>query len=161
MTIKARNLIAYLAVKYNQNWDDIYTAIRNKENVDYEAIENTIATLKGEYITIIDDNYPTELKHIFRPPFVIFLNEEDQNRFNDISSQIYCTKYDLGDNIANLVDPYEVGLSEATKLNLQSEFEEAFNALLAIGFNESIAVAQALRLIKDKEHETNILGDMS
>ena len=157
MSIKARNLLAYLAVKYSQNWDDIFTAIKAKEDVSYETIEATINTLKGEYITIIDDNYPEELKRIFRPPFVIFLNEEDQNKLNDISSRLYCSAYDFGDNIE---DPYEVGLSEAIKLNLQDEFESTFTTLLSIGFNESIAAAHALRFIKDN-NETNILGDMS
>lgn len=155
MAIKARNLLAYLAVKYSQNWDNIYTAIKNKEDVDNETIEGTLNTLKGKYVTIIDDDYPEELKHIFRPPFVIFLNQEDQTRLNDMSSKLYCSEYEFGDNITN---PYEVGLAEAIKLNLKDEFESAFNMLISIGFNESIAVAQTLRLIKD--HETNIFGDI-
>ena len=159
MSIKARNLLAYLAVKYSQNWNDMFNAIKTKENVDYETIENTIATLKGDYITIIDDSYPEELKHIFRPPFVIFLNQEDQNKFNDISSRIYCSEYNLGDGL--IESPYEVGLEEAIKLDLQDEFEETFTMLISIGFNESLAVAHALRFIKDKDSEKSILGDMS
>ena len=159
MSIKARNLLAYLAVKYSQNWNDMFNAIKTKENVDYETIENTIATLKGDYITIIDDSYPEELKHIFRPPFVIFLNQEDQNKFNDISSRIYCSEYNLGDGL--IESPYEVGLEEAIKLDLQDEFEETFTMLISIGFNESLAAAHALRFIKDKDSEKSILGDMS
>ena len=158
MLIKARNLLAYLAVKYSQNWEDMFNAIKTKEDVSYETIEATINTLKGEYITIIDDSYPEELKHIFRPPFVIFLNQEDQNKFNDISSRIYCSEYNLGDEL--IESPYEAGLEEATKLDLQDEFEETFTTLLNIGFNESIAAAQAFRLIKDKDYEKS-LGDMS
>ena len=156
MSIKARNLIAYLAVKYKQVWDDIYNAIITKEPVDNEIVEETLSTLKGDYITIIDDDYPKELKHIYRPPFVIFLNNEDQNKFNDISSKIYCTKYNLGNGLSEL--PYEVGLQEAIKLNLQAEFELAFNMLTNAGFDEALATAQALRFIKD--YETNMLeGD--
>ena len=159
MSIEARSLLAYLAVKYSQNWNDMFNAIKTKENVDYETIENTIATLKGDYITIIDDSYPEELKHIFRPPFVIFLNQEDQNKFNDISSRIYCSEYNLGDGL--IESPYEIGLEEAIKLDLQDEFEETFTMLISIGFNESLAVAHALRFIKDKDSEKSILGDMS
>ena len=159
MLIKARNLLAYLAVKYSQNWNDMFKAIKTKENVDYETIENTIATLKGDYITIIDADYPEELKHIFRPPFVIFLNQEDQNKFNDVSSRIYCSEYNLGDGL--IESPYEIGLEEATKLDLQDEFEETFTMLISIGFNESLAAAHALRFIKDKDCEKSILGDMS
>ena len=125
MSIKARNLLAYLAVKYSQNWNDMFNAIKTKENVDYETIENTIATLKGDYITIIDADYPEELKHIFRPPFVIFLNQEDQKKLNDTSSRIYCSEYNLGDGL--IESPYEIGLEEAIKLDLQDEFEETFN----------------------------------
>ena len=159
MSIKARNLLAYLAVKYSQNWNDMFNAIKTKENVDYETIEATVNTLKGDYITIIDDSYPEELKHIFRPPFVIFLNQEDQNKFNDISSRIYCSEYNLGDGL--IESPYEIGLEEAIKLDLQDEFEETFTMLISIGFNESLAVAHALRFIKDKDSEKSILGDMS
>ena len=156
MSIKARNLIAYLAVKYKQVWDDIYNAIINKEPVDNEIVEDTLATLKGDYITIIDDDYPKELKTSYKPPFVLFLNIEDQNKFNDISSQIYCAKYNLGNGLSEL--PYEVGLQEAIKLNLQAEFELAFNMLTNAGFDEALATAQALRFIK--EYETNVLkGD--
>ncbi len=156
MAIKARNLIAYLAVKYEQNWNDIYGAIKRKEDVNNEMIEGTLNSLKGEYVTIIDANYPEELKHIFRPPFVIFLNQEDQARFNDLSSKLYCSEYNFGDNIAN---PYEVGLKEAINLDLQDEFESIFNMLISIGFNESLATAHALRLIKDKDSEKSTLGD--
>ena len=159
MSIKARSLLAYLAVKYSQNWNDMFNAIKTKENVDYETIEDTIATLKGDYITIIDADYPKELKHIFRPPFVIFLNQEDQKKLNDTSSRIYCSKYNFGDGL--IESPYEIGLEEATKLDLQDEFEETFTMLISIGFNESLAVAHALRLIKDKDSEKSILGDMS
>lgn len=139
MLIKARNLVAYLAVKYNQNWNDIYNAIINKEPVDNETVEKTLATLKGEYITIIDDEYPSELKGSYRPPFVIFLNREDQDRFIDLLSKIYCTKYNLGD-----------GLSE-----LPAEFKLTFNMLIDAGFDETNATTQALRFIKD--YETNVL----
>ena len=159
MSIKARNLLAYLAVKYSQNWEDMFNAIKTKEDVSYETIDETIATLKGDYITIIDDSYPEELKHIFRPPFVIFLNQEDQKKLNDTSSRIYCSEYNLGDGL--IESPYEIGLEEATKLDLQDEFEETFTMLISIGFNESLAVAHALRFIKDKDSEKSILGNMS
>lgn len=153
MSIKARNLIAYIAVKYNQNWDDIYNAVINKEKVDNEMIKETIASLKGGYVTILDSNYPEELKVSYKPPFVIFLHQEDQTRFNDMPSRLYTKKYNLVDS--DLLNPYKIGLQEAIKLNLKIEFELAFNMLTDIGFDEDLAVIQALRFIKD--YETNVL----
>lgn len=77
MAMKGRDILIFLAVKYNGAWNKIYEAIKNKELVDeqqvFEAVEST---KKFNTITIIDDDYPEALKKIYKPPFVIFTNKK-------------------------------------------------------------------------------------
>lgn len=57
--------LLYFAVKYTGNYDKITKALKSKEivgNVQYE----------GEYITIVDSNYPKSLLKLHKPPYVIF-----------------------------------------------------------------------------------------
>jgi len=67
----SRNLLVYLSLHFNGNWDLIYKAIENKEYFDYEGEEIKLP-LNCHVLTILDDEYPLYLKKIHRPPFVLF-----------------------------------------------------------------------------------------
>ena len=67
-----RKFIIYLAVKYQGDWDLIYSAIKEKEEFDEDEIERTCIKVGEEVITIIDEDYPFSLKKIYKPPFVLF-----------------------------------------------------------------------------------------
>lgn len=67
-----RSLLLYLSLKYQGDWEKIYHSIATKEDVDYNEVENTAKAFKGNFITIIDKEYPTVLQRTFRPPFVLF-----------------------------------------------------------------------------------------
>ncbi len=66
------NILVYLAIKYNGDFDKIYNAIMQKEEVDYNEVEKVINDLKYKYITVISKDYPEKLKYLNRPPFVLF-----------------------------------------------------------------------------------------
>jgi DNA processing protein len=70
--LKGRDIIIYLAVKYDGDWNAIYSAIKQKELVDQKEIDALLGQLKCQTVTIIDDNYPESLKKIYKPPFVLF-----------------------------------------------------------------------------------------
>ncbi len=70
--IKGRDIIIHLAVKYAGDWNRIYEAIKAKEPVTSDEIEETLATVRSCTLTIIDDDYPEQLKRIYKPPFVLF-----------------------------------------------------------------------------------------
>lgn len=73
--MKARHLLVYLAVEHKGNWNDILTAIALKEPVKFEDVEMVAKAFKeDDYITMVDKNYPDELKTLERPPFVLFRN---------------------------------------------------------------------------------------
>lgn len=68
-----REILLYFSVKYYGNWDKIYNALKAKENIDYSLYKQIINRYKRKkYVTIIDENYPKNLKNIAFPPFVLY-----------------------------------------------------------------------------------------
>lgn len=70
--MKGRELLIYLAIKYQGVWNDVYEAICHRENVNSNDVAESIATLKCQTLTILDDEYPSSFKAIYHPPFVLF-----------------------------------------------------------------------------------------
>lgn len=74
-----REIIIYLYLKYNKDWDRIYEAIRNKEPIDKLDMKDTLEYEDlTSYITIIDNNYPSKYKSQFKPPFVLEIKDESR-----------------------------------------------------------------------------------
>ena len=73
MRLSGRDILLYLTLKYNGDWDKIYDAIRNKEDIDYEDAEKVLDEYPGEYITMLDKEYPAILKQCYKPPFVLLI----------------------------------------------------------------------------------------
>lgn len=67
-----REVLIYLSCKYNGEWEKIYYAIVHKERVSEEEINKNNRMINCEVITILDDNYPINLKNCYHPPFVLF-----------------------------------------------------------------------------------------
>jgi DNA processing protein len=70
--LKGREIIIYLAIKYQGDWNAIYQAIKQKELVDEQTVQQALGTIQSEVVTIIDEQYPEALKKIYKPPFVLF-----------------------------------------------------------------------------------------
>jgi len=66
------DILLYFAVKYEGDFEKIYYAIMNKEKCDYDEVVKVKKEIKCKYTTVISNNYPKKLKHLNRPPFVIF-----------------------------------------------------------------------------------------
>lgn len=71
MSQKAREILIALWEQYNGVWEEIYKAIIEKKYID-EDLTPTVDTSK--YITLLDEDYPIELKQSYKPPFVIERN---------------------------------------------------------------------------------------
>lgn len=71
--LKGKDVLLYFSMKYKGNWDNIYNAIKTKEkipnNYDFDLLKKEV---NSNYLTMLDDNYPTFLKHIRKPPFVLY-----------------------------------------------------------------------------------------
>ena len=70
--LSIRQILAYLCLKYEGEWQKVRDAIGNKEIVEEDTAKNVLASLKDDFVTIIDSDYPDCLKHSFCPPFVVF-----------------------------------------------------------------------------------------
>lgn len=70
--IEARNLLAYLAIIHQGDYDRMIAAIKAKEHVDSEAMNQAVKSLKCSFVTILDENYPVFFRNIQRPPLVLF-----------------------------------------------------------------------------------------
>lgn len=73
MKLSSREILLYLTLKYGNDWDKIYSVIRNKEDIDYKDAEKVCDEYPGEYITLLDKEYPEILKHTYHPPFVLLI----------------------------------------------------------------------------------------
>lgn len=73
MSLSAREILLYFTLKYGGDWDKIYAAIYNKEDIDYEDAEKVLDECPNEYITMLDKEYPEILKHTYKPPFVLLI----------------------------------------------------------------------------------------
>lgn len=67
-----REIILYFAHKYFGDWERIYDAIEIQEDVDFDLLEEIKENYNNQYVTVLDEDYPKELKLIERPPFVLF-----------------------------------------------------------------------------------------
>ena len=65
-------ILLYFAMLYDGDFDKIYYAIMNKEECDYTKALEFENNLTCKYTTVISNDYPQKLKHLNKPPFVIF-----------------------------------------------------------------------------------------
>ena len=70
--LTADEILLYLSLKYEGDWDKIYEAIKQKKDFSEQEFLSLKSKHKSNYITILNDNYPTALKDCFKPPFVLF-----------------------------------------------------------------------------------------
>ncbi len=69
---KAREVLLYFAIKFDGQYDLIMNAIRQKVKIDEDDYIRVIQAFKGNYLTILDDNYPLCFQRIYQPPLVLF-----------------------------------------------------------------------------------------
>ncbi len=67
-----KDVILYFTLKYDGDWEKIYSAIEKKEQIPISELINIKDKLRYNYISIIDYDYPDNLKEIYKPPFSIF-----------------------------------------------------------------------------------------
>ncbi len=70
--MEPRKIVASLAVKHRGNWAKIYDDLAKKEFDEPRVIEKILKTIRCNYITICDNEYPEYLRNTYQPPFVLF-----------------------------------------------------------------------------------------
>lgn len=70
--MNAHKILTYLAIKFHGEWDEIFKAIRDRQEYSIEEMESTVNNMKSKAVTILDPDYPEWLKNVYKPPFVLF-----------------------------------------------------------------------------------------
>jgi|AKZA01.1.fsa_nt_gi DNA protecting protein DprA len=65
-------ILLYLSLKYQGDFERIYNAIETNEIVNEAEKEILLKSVKSNYTTMISPDYPEALKHIDCPPFVLY-----------------------------------------------------------------------------------------
>jgi len=71
--ISSRDILIYISIQNNGNWQEIFNVIEaRKSGFDNAEIEKTIELMPCKALTILDEAYPEWLKSTYKPPFVLF-----------------------------------------------------------------------------------------
>ena len=96
--MKAREVLIYLSIKFQGDWDKIYHFICEQKKVDSDEVRAAIDNLSCQAVTMVDEEYPQQLRRISKPPFVLFYIG-DYSLTSDVNKNIAvigsreCTKY--------------------------------------------------------------------
>lgn len=87
MNLRAKKLLAAVAVKNNGDWNKEYLCIKNEETPTDEEIEK-FSHLADQVVTILDEGYPMIWKSSVKPPLILFYKGgersilDEMNRFS-------------------------------------------------------------------------------
>ncbi len=70
--VKGRDILIYLSLKYEGEWDKIYAAIQNRAHLDMDDFDKVLAKLNTKVTTILDKDYPKQFSLIPKPPFALY-----------------------------------------------------------------------------------------
>ena len=111
-----KKIIVYFAKKYSYDWEKIYDALKlkkkasvNFDNCDFSKI-----------LTILDEDFPNNLKEIFKPSFILFL-EGNKELLKDSTKIISITENFNEDDINKLIDKYGDELIFSLELNANTK----------------------------------------
>jgi DNA processing protein len=70
--VNARNLLIALSMKYEGDWDKMIKAIKAREEMGEEQVNDYLCKLRSKAITMADKEYPENWKNSFKPPLVVY-----------------------------------------------------------------------------------------
>ena len=101
MVLSTKNVLGALSVKFDGNWEKLFAAIKNKEFLTDEQIENYTSKITTDYIFITSKDYPQHfLNELHCPPLVIYykgdlslLTERDKRKYIGIAGSRNISPY--------------------------------------------------------------------
>ena len=82
--VKARKLLAAVAVKNNGDWNKEYLCIKNKEMLTNEEIEK-VSHLADQVVTVLDEDYPMTWKSSVKPPLILFYKGGERSILDEMN----------------------------------------------------------------------------
>lgn len=167
---KPKQIITYIAIKNNLDWDKTYEDIRTKNIPCNKDIKEYCKTHDfSNVVYILDQEYPNVLKNTRKPPFVLFY-EGDLTALNNLEDTLYFTALNnnFKVNFNNLIlvgkddKGYYISVKGILKLRTTDSVIEAVrvamvlaNKIVITQYNDNeinairIGVARALETGKD------------
>ena len=65
-------IIYFFTLKYKGSWESIYNALDKKEYIEKENLYQILSKKQENYLSLLNYNFPENLKLIYKPPFSIF-----------------------------------------------------------------------------------------
>ncbi len=96
--MKSDEILLALSLKFNGDWEQIYRALVARETSDLEPYLLRAQRMRCQYITILSEQYPPQMRCQRYPPFVLFYHG-DLSLLNDINKNVAvigsreCTEY--------------------------------------------------------------------
>ena len=85
------DILVYFSYIHDGDWEKIYSSIENKERVDMDKVKEVVSNINCKYVTMLSKHYPDRLKHIYKPPFVLYYQGDlsilDNNSIGVIGSR--------------------------------------------------------------------------
>ncbi|MCH3909826.1 MAG: DNA-processing protein DprA [Bacilli bacterium] len=70
--MNGRDIMIYLSLKYEGDWEKMVDAVKRREQVSEEEALEKIGKIKSQVVTILDSTYPESFKHCYKPPMVLY-----------------------------------------------------------------------------------------
>ena len=86
MNLRTKKLLVAVSVKNNGDWDKEYRFIKDEQKPTREEIEK-FSTLADQAVTILDEDYPKQLKSYEKPPFVLFYKGGERSLLKKINTR--------------------------------------------------------------------------
>lgn len=72
MILDSKCVLTYIAILCQGDWEAIATFLREKRKIDPQECLKTVSALPCRSVTIMEEEYPRELRNARQPPFVLF-----------------------------------------------------------------------------------------
>ena len=72
MVLKSNEVLTYIAIKNDGDWNAIYNEILEKKNYDAVEVRETLNNMKCKVVTILDPEFPKSFNGVSRQPFALF-----------------------------------------------------------------------------------------
>ncbi len=70
--LSGREMLIYFSLKYDGDWQKIYQAILEKQQIDPEDLKKSLSSVKSNVVTMVDPDYPKQFLHLANAPFVLY-----------------------------------------------------------------------------------------
>ena len=129
MDTEINKVLLYFALRYNGDFDRIYSSLRPKEKFDVDEFMKLKKDIQYRYITLLDDKYPNYLKSVNSPPFVLFY-EGNLNLIKDRKTTIKYDVLESGDRLISTVNPVQKNNKIKSDYIVACEKQEDLKAML-------------------------------